>query len=181
MDISESGEKWKIYYEAAKLEYEYAVTNSSKLDSKAYTLLTVCAFLFTALYTVMGYVKENFVWHISKGVCGYVPVILSSFLLLMAGWYLSKSIFLLIAILNDSKTGRANVYELMNDNIPQEENYEITLRRFAMTYASYTKAGEQAREERHKKLARSIECIYHSLYAIFGMFVILLSGFILQQ
>ena len=51
--------KWKIYYEAAKLEYEYAVTNSSKLDNKAYILLTVCAFLFAALYTVMGYVKEE--------------------------------------------------------------------------------------------------------------------------
>ena len=85
-----SEEKWKIYYEAARLEYEYVVTNSSKLDNKAYILLTVCAFLFAALYTVMGHVKENFIWHISKGIFGYVPVTLSSFLLLMAGWYLSK-------------------------------------------------------------------------------------------
>ena len=76
-----SEEKWKIYYEAARLEYEYVVTNSSKLDNKAYILLTVCAFLFAALYTVMGHVKENFIWHISKGICGYVPVVASSFIL----------------------------------------------------------------------------------------------------
>ena len=173
--------KWKIYYEAAKLEYEYAVTNSSKLDNKAYILLTVCAFLFAALYTVMGYVKENFMWYISKGICGYVPVMLSSFLLLMAGWYLSKSIFLLIGILSSSKTGRANIYKLMQDKIPEIEDYEVTLKRFAMTYAYYTEAGEEHREERHQKLALSIECIYYSLYAILGMFVILISGFILQQ
>ena len=174
-------EKWKIYYEAAKLEYEYAVANSNKLDNKAYILLTVCTFLFAALYTVMGHVKENFVWHISKGVYDYVPVMLSLFLLLMAGWYLSKSIFLLISILNASKTGRAGIYNLMQTNIPHEEDYEVTLRRFAITYAYYTEAGEESREERHQKLALSIECIYYSLYAILGMFVILISGFILQQ
>ena len=174
-------EKWRVYYEAAKAEYDYSVDNSSKLDGKAYTLLTVCAFLFTALYTVMGQVRDFFVWCGDKGCWGYLGIAILSVILLWACFYLSRAIFLLVNVLNISKTLRVNINELLQKKDIFMENYEDTLKRFTVMYAACTQAGTISREERHEKLARSIKAIYVALYAILIILAVLLSGFVVQS
>ncbi len=174
-------EKWRVYYEVAKAEYDYSVDNSSKLDGKAYTLLTVCALLFTALYTVMGQVKDFFVWCINNGYCGYIGILILSMLLLLAGIFLTRAIFLLVNALNISQTLRIDVNKLLQKKDIFVEDYEDTLMRFTATYAASTQAGIVVREERYEKLAKSIKAIHSALYAILTILAVLLSGFVMQS
>ena len=165
-DRAAESDKWKVYYEVAKAEYDYAVANSSKLDSKAYTLLTVCAFLFTAR---------------DKGCWGYISIGILSACLLLAGIFLARAIFLLVNILNISQTLRVDVQKLLQTNIPMTMSYEETLRFFAGRYALHSQAGINQREAKYDNLARSIKFIYKALYVIIAVIVILLAGFVMQS
>lgn len=56
-----------IAMEAAKIEYEYCLKRSEKLDNKVYIMLTVCAFLFVMLTDIIK-VIERFAFPSNSGI-----------------------------------------------------------------------------------------------------------------
>ena len=140
--VNERGgiETWKIYYEAAKLEYEYAHSNSSKLDNKVYILLGVCAFLFPVLHSVRLQAADCMLsWH---------PYILT-FIKLLPLFCLSVAILLLLYLLVTFNVARVNVFNLLQKGEADNDSQLEAERRFAWFYASIRNAGIPKQNRRY--------------------------------
>lgn len=151
-------ETWKIYHEAARFEYEYAHSNSTKLDNKVYILLAVCAFLFPLLYSVQNKAEG----------------LLSSAALILALISLSAAIIMLLTVLLTVKIARVNVFNALQEGKAGSDSQLEAEMRFAWLYASIRNAGLPAQDKKYRTVDRAIKCIIIA-------FVLMVLPFIIQE
>lgn len=134
-------ETWRVYCEAAKLEYEYAHIDSNKLDNKVYILLAVCAFLFPILHSVRIETADFMSsWpEFILAVIRFSPLIC-----------LSAAIILLLSVIKTVRISRVDVLNLLdNQRIDSESPLDVE-KNFTLLYAASRDAGKEEQDRKYK-------------------------------
>ncbi|MBR1437555.1 MAG: hypothetical protein IJ587_03360, partial [Synergistaceae bacterium] len=137
----ENTDKWKIYMEAAKSEYEYAHANANRLDNKVYILLAVCAFLFPILHSARIQTAD----FMSSWPVPVLTAIRFSPLIC-----LSCAIILLLYAIKTVQISRVDVFGLLNQREMYDESLLDIEQRFAWAYAFSRNAGKAEQDRKYK-------------------------------
>ncbi|MBR1658371.1 MAG: hypothetical protein IJ697_07890 [Synergistaceae bacterium] len=137
---ADSVETWKIYREAAQLEYEYAHIRSNRLDNKVYILLAVCAFLFPVLYSVRIEIA---------GVMASWPVFLLTAVTFSPLICLSCAIILLLYAIKTVQISRVDVLSTIQDADFNSEAPIDTEKKFALLYITSSKVGKIEQDRKY--------------------------------
>ena len=157
-------EAWEVYFEAAKEEYNYTVVNSNKLDNKIYILLTVCAFLTPAFYSILGQMKDIFSLAIPVLLCATV-------LLYGAGVVcLGYTLIVLLRNIRSREVGRIDVYGRVFQRMPNEKHLKV-LTELTQDYARCREASIEDLDKRHQSVD---SCTRSLIWAILAMLLTLL-------
>ena len=152
-------ETWKVYYEAARVEYEYAHANSTKLDNKVYILLTVCAFLFPMLCSAQ---MEAF----GQEVRILFVKVLIKYSILGAKIGILAVIVLLLIVLRTTQIARVDVFANLQEKNGDEDTHLEALKRFAWLYASFRQAGVLGQDKKYRYVDWALGCLIFTFLAI---------------
>lgn len=141
--------------DAVKKEYDYCLQRSEKLDNKIYISLTVLAFLFVLLCSVIGGMKD-----ISLPQSAHqleITIIFYVILLLTTGLFIYVLINLAL-LLKGVDVARFDSKEALKANLT-EQKPEVTSKFISMRYLFCIDENYNKLQNRYKKFNRCVYCI----------------------
>lgn len=138
----------QIAFEAFQAEYEHCVQRAGKLDNKVYILLTVCAFLFVPLTSIINEAKNI---KFPKDVTDLTLVILYAILVIFDIVVYCIMLSNLIGLLKGIKFFRFNTEEILEMNLIEQPS-KVMVKYIGTKYAAFINYNNQIYESRYKKL-----------------------------